>query len=201
VRDNALAAAGLINLDIGGPSVYPYQPDGYYAALQFPDRDYVADNDERQYRRGVYMHWQRTFLHPMLANFDAPSREECTAARNVSSTPQQALTLLNDPTFVEAARGLAEAAIASRPDTGFGASLDTAYRRLLARPPDDRERQSLEKFFQDQLAYYSGRPDEARKAVAVGNHPSPASVDPARLAAWTSVARVLLNLNETIVRY
>ena len=201
VRDNALAAAGLINLDIGGPSVYPYQPEGYYAALQFPDRDYISEGDERQYRRGVYMHWQRTFLHPMLANFDAPSREECTAARNVSSTPQQALTLLNDPSFVEAARGLAEEAIVSRPDAEFGASLNTAYRRLLARPPDDRERQSLEKFFQSQLAYYSGHPDEARKAVAVGNHTAPASVDPAKLAAWTSVARVLLNLNETIVRY
>ena len=76
VRDNALAIAGLLNLDIGGPSVYPYQPAGYYANIQFPDRDYVADRDDRQYRRGVYMHWQRTFLHPMLANFDAP------AARN-----------------------------------------------------------------------------------------------------------------------
>ena len=104
VRDNALSAAGLIDLEVGGPSVYPYQPDGYYAALQFPDREYVAETDEREYRRGVYIHWQRTFLHPMLANFDAPSREECTASRIVSSTPQQALTLLNDPTFVEAAR-------------------------------------------------------------------------------------------------
>jgi hypothetical protein len=201
VRDNALAAGGLINLDVGGPSVYPYQPEGYYAALQFPDRDYIADADERQYRRGVYMHWQRTFLHPMLANFDAPSREECTAARIVSSTPQQALTLLNDPTFVEAARGLAEEALSARPGADFGASLDVAYRRLLARPPDDRERQSLERFFGEQLAYYSGRPDEAKKAVAVGFHAAPASIDPARLAAWTSVARVLLNLNETIVRY
>ena len=93
VRDNALAIAGLLNLDMGGPSVFPYQPAGYYANLQFPDRDYVADRDDRQYRRGVYMHWQRTFLQPMLANFDAPPREECTAARNVANTPQQALTL------------------------------------------------------------------------------------------------------------
>ena len=77
VRDNALAAAGLLNLaDVGGPSVKPYQPEGYYAPIQFPDREYVAETDERQYRRGVYMHWQRTFLHPMLANFDAPSRED-----------------------------------------------------------------------------------------------------------------------------
>src|SRR5204862_7135187 len=86
------------------PSAFPYQPAGYYANLQFPDRDYHASMDERQYRRGVYSHWQRAFLQPMLANFDAPAREECTAAHNVSNTPQQALALLNDPTFVECAR-------------------------------------------------------------------------------------------------
>src|SRR5207248_4015539 len=106
IRDNALSIAGLLNLDLGGPSAHPYQPPGYYANLQFPDRDYYPELDERQYRRGLYAHWQRTFLHPMMANFDAPSREECTAIRVVSNTPQQALTLLNDPTFVEAARVL-----------------------------------------------------------------------------------------------
>jgi hypothetical protein len=201
VRDNALSAAGLINLDIGGPSVYPYQPDGYYAALQFPDRDYVTQGDERQYRRGVYMHWQRTFLHPMLANFDAPSREECTASRIVSSTPQQALTLLNDPTFVEAARGLAEEALSDQADGDFAGSLDEAFQRLLARPPSARERDSLQQFFEGQLEYYKGKPDEAQKAIAVGFHVSALAVDPAKLAAWMSVARVMLNLNETIVRY
>ena len=108
VRDNALAIAGLLNPELGGPSAFPYQPVGYYEYLQFPDRDYVPQRDQRQYRRGVYTHWQRTFLQPMLANFDAPSREECTASRTLSNSPQQALTLLNDPTFVEAARVLAE---------------------------------------------------------------------------------------------
>ncbi len=201
VRDNALSAAGLIDLEIGGPSVYPYQPEGYYALLQFPDREYVADTDEREYRRGVYIHWQRTFLHPMLANFDAPSREECTASRIVSSTPQQALTLLNDPTFVEAARGIAEEVAADRPDAEFKARLDDAFQRLLARPATDRERASLQSFFEGQLAYYQGNPAEAKKLVAVGYHHAPASQDPVRLAAWTSVARVLINLNETIVLY
>jgi hypothetical protein len=201
VRDNALAAAGLINLDLGGPSVYPYQPAGYYASLQFPDRDYLPDTDERQYRRGLYMHWQRTFLHPMLANFDAPSREECTAARIISSTPQQALTLLNDPTFVEAARGLAEAALAGRAADDFAGGLDEAYRRLLARPPEAREAASLQAFYRTQLDYYRQQPGEADKLLLVGNHRPPPGLDPVRLAAWTSVARVLLNLNETIVRY
>jgi hypothetical protein len=201
VRDNALSAAGLIDLEIGGPSVFPYQPEGYYALLQFPDRDYYPDTDERQYRRGVYVHWQRTFLQPMLANFDAPSREECTASRIVSSTPQQALTLLNDPTFVEAARGIAEEAIAARPESDFAARLDDAFGRLLARPPTDRERASLQAFYEGQLAYYRGQPAEAKRLISVGNHPAPAADDPVALAAWTSVARVLINLNEAIVLY
>jgi len=201
VRDNALFASGLISLDMGGPSVHPYQPAGYYSALQFPDRDYLAESDERQYRRGLYIHWQRTFLHPMLANFDAPSREECTASRNISSTPQQALTLLNDPTFVEAARALAEQSLAAHAGGDFRAGLDEAFRRLLARPPTGRESESLESFYKGQLAYYAGKPDEALKAISVGNHAQTGVVEPAALAAWTSVARVLLNLNETIVRY
>ncbi|HEY4988403.1 MAG TPA: DUF1553 domain-containing protein, partial [Opitutaceae bacterium] len=201
VRDNALSAAGLIDLEIGGPSVFPYQPEGYYAALQFPDRDYLEDSDERQYRRGVYMHWQRTFLHPMLANFDAPSREECTASRVVSSTPQQALTLLNDPTFVEAARALAEHSLAAHPGADFGVSLNEAFLRLLARPASERETDSLRRFFEGQLTYYRSKPAEADKALSVGRYAGPGVADAPTLAAWASVARVLLNLNETIVRY
>ena len=107
-----LAAAGLIDLDIGGPSSKPYQPEGYYAAIQFPDRKYIPDAGLTQYRRGLYMHWQRTFLHPMLANFDAPLREDPVCTRNLSNTPQQALTLLNDPEFIEAARVLAQRLLA-----------------------------------------------------------------------------------------
>jgi hypothetical protein len=201
IRDNALAAGGLINLDIGGPSIYPYQPAGYYVALQFPDRDYIADSGDRQYRRGVYVHWQRTFLHPMLANFDAPSREECTASRIVSSTPQQALTLLNDPEFVEAARGLAEKSLEASKAGAPEATIDAAFRRLLSRPPTADETASVRSFFEEQLAYYRGAPAEAGKLLAVGYHPVSAIVDAPTLAAWTSVARVLINLNEAIVRY
>jgi hypothetical protein len=200
VRDNALFAAGLLNLEIGGPSATPYQPEGYYAQLNFPLRDYEAERDDRQYRRGVYMHWQRTFVHPMLANFDAPSREECTAARTVSSTPQQALTLLNDPTFVEAARVLAEHVLVRAP-ADFGVQLDMAFRRVLARPPTAREVESLRAHKDAQLAYYTANPDEAKKLAGVGLHTAAPEIDRVKLAAWTSVARVLLNLNETIVMY
>ena len=171
VRDTALAAGGLLNLDLGGPSAYPYQPEGFYAAIMFPTREYVSDRDDCQYRRGLYVHWQRTFLHPMLANFDAPSREECTAYRSLSSTPQQALTLLNDPTFVEAARGLAERVISEKPDGDFAARLDLAYRRLLARPPRPPESAALRTFYDGQLAEYRTNPADAEKFISIGLHP------------------------------
>lgn len=197
IRDQALFASGLLRPEIGGPSAHPYQPEGYYEQLNFPLRDYVADRDYRQYRRGLYTHWQRTFLHPMMANFDAPSREECSAMRTESTTPQQALTLLNDPSFVEAARTLAEGLLNLPPTE----RLTRAFERVLARPPTDRERASLESFRASQLGQFRDRPEDARTFTSVGLRPVDPAVDRPELAAWTAVARVLFNLNETIVRY
>ena len=107
VRDAALFSSGLLVEELGGESVHPYQPAGYYQHLNFPKREYKSDTDSRQWRRGLYVHWQRMFLHPQLLAFDAPTREECTAVRARSNTPKAALVLLNDPTFVEASRKLA----------------------------------------------------------------------------------------------
>jgi hypothetical protein len=198
VRDNALALSGLIDPSIGGPSGHPYQPAGYYVNLNFPERDYPVATDDRQYRRGVYTHWQRTFLHPMLANFDAPSREECTAERTVSNTPQQALTLLNDPSFVEAARVLAEK-VTAEGVADVPTMLDRLAYRVLGRPLRDHEKGSLTEFHARQLDYYKGAPEDAGKLLSVGLSPHP---DPTpELATWTSVARVFLNLHETITRY
>jgi hypothetical protein len=203
VRDNALFVAGLLNLDMGGPSVHPYQPAGYYANLQFPDRDYVAESDDRQYRRGVYMHWQRTFLHPMLANFDAPAREECTATRVVSNTPQQALTLLNDATFVEAARVFA-ARILKLARRSDGERMEAAFQVALGRSPRSAERASLRTFLAAQRSHYAGAREEATALLKVGLAPGPKpsdSIDPVELAAWTQVGRVILNLHEGLTRY
>jgi hypothetical protein len=200
VRDNALFAAGLLNLDLGGPSARPYQPAGYYANLQFPDRDYKAQDDDRQYRRGIYMHWQRTFLHPMLANFDAPAREECTANRPVSNTPQQALTLLNDPTFVEAARVFAANLLASG-RTSDKARIEAAYQKALGRAPKPKELTSLTKFLDEQRAYYKENPDDSNKLLNIGASPAPQAVGAIELAAWTQVCRVVLNLHESVTRY
>jgi hypothetical protein len=207
VRDNALAIAGLLNRDIGGPSAKPYQPPGYYVNIQFPDRDYAPDAGELQYRRGLYMHWQRTFLHPMLANFDAPSREECTAGRTLANTPQQALTLLNDPSFVEAARVLAARVLAAGDPAGEAGDrrrIGRLFEKALSRPASAKEEESLAAFLGGQRTYYRDNPEEAAKLLAVGQAPPPAAAACAgglpELAAWASLCRVVLNLHETITR-
>ena len=198
VRDNALAIAGLLNLeDVGGPSVKPYQPDGFYEPLQFPNRTYVASKDTEQWRRGLYMHWQRMFLHPMLVNFDAPARDECVALRSSSNTPQQALTLLNDPTFVEAARAFATRLLALPADQD---RLNVAFRLAVGRDIKTAERASLGKLIADQQAYYAANPAEAAKLLKVGLTPPPTG-DAATHAAWTQACRVLLNSQEAITRY
>ena len=199
IRDNALAIAGLLNAaDIGGPSVKPYQPAGYYEPIQFPSRTYVASTDNEQWRRGLYMHWQRMFLHPMLINFDAPARDECTALRNYSNTPQQALTLLNDPTFVEAARVMATQLVALRATDEQ--RLNRAYRLAVARDIKPAELTSLRKLLDDQRVYYAANLADADKLLKVGLVPAPTGPAP-EIAAWTNVCRAILNSHEVITRY
>ena len=201
VRDNALFIAGLLNPDIGGPSVFPYQPEDYYVGLQFPNRGYNASAEDRQYRRGLYSHWQRSYLHPMLANFDAPSREECSVDRPNSTTPQQALTLLNDPSFVEAARVFAEKLLTTKTAKSDAARVNLAIETALLRPAKATEQESLLKFLGEQRSYYAANPGDAEKLLHVGKQKSSANLKPAEHAAWTSLARVVLNLHETITRY
>ncbi len=198
VRDNALAIAGLLDLSFGGPPVKPYQPADYYAGLQFPDRDYTPDKGPDQYRRGIYSHWQRTFLHPMLANFDAPSREDCVALRTASNTPQQALTLLNDPSFVEAARVWASRLLPAANNDAERIRL--AFSESLTRPPTPEELRGLLDFLNAARKAYSERPADIPRLLAIGNSPPPKDASP-ELAAWTSLCRVILNLHETITRY
>lgn len=203
VRDNALAISGLLVPKVGGPSVKPYQPEGYYAPLNFPRREYVPDTGEALYRRGLYTHWQRTFLHPSLMAFDAPAREECTANRMPSNTPVQALVLLNDPTYVEAARVLAER-IVREGGGGMAASwekkLAWAYVRALGRGPTAEEARVLKGLFETQRARYAKDEAAARELVSVGEAPVAKDIAVAELAAWTAVARAVLNLHETITR-
>jgi hypothetical protein len=199
VRDNALALSGLLVPDLGGPPVFPYQPTGYYSQLQFPDRDYPEQKDDRRYRRSVYMHWQRTFLHPLLANFDAPPREECTGIRTEANTPLQALSLLNDPGFLEAATGLAVIALGESGDDRQ--RLERLFERTLLRKPEPAELDSLATFLASQREHFKTAPEDAAKLPRKIPSLDPSRYDMADLAAWTSVGRALLNLHETITRY
>ncbi len=200
VRDSALATSGLLVERVGGESVRPYQPEGYYSQLNFPKRAYVADQGDNQYRRGVYAHWQRTFLHPMLKAFDAPSREECTASRSRSNTPLQSLVLLNDPTFVEAARVFASR-IMREGGTETDSRINWAYRTAVSRTPESEIASELRRVYGEHLEHYRGNLDDAKLLVATGSAPIENELDVAELAAWTSVARVIMNLHETITRY
>jgi hypothetical protein len=184
--------------EIGGPSVKPYQPAGYWAYLNFPTREWQNDKGDGLYRRGLYTYWQRTFPHPSLLAFDAPSREECTVERPRSNTPLQALVLLNDPTYVEAARVLAQHMI--RADTGAEGRIQFAYRQAVCRKAQPQELKVLAALHEQHLRQYQADRAAATALNRTGDYPVPQDIDAAELAAWTSVARVILNLHETITR-
>ena len=199
VRDAALSVSGLLVPTIGGPSVKPYQPDGYWENLNFPVRTYPNDTGEKQYRRGLYTWWQRSFLHPSMLAFDAPSREECCAERNRSNIPQQALVLLNDPSYVEAARSLA-ARILKECNGSPEERMAWAWRQVLQRLPRVEEMETVMPLVRTHIEHYKADPAAAESLLKTGLTAVPADVDKTELAAWTHVARVLLNLHETITR-
>ncbi|MCP3696116.1 MAG: DUF1553 domain-containing protein [Planctomycetaceae bacterium] len=201
VRDNALAVSGLLVNQLGGISIRPYQPAGYYRHLNFPKRTYKSDTNRNQWRRGVYMHWQRQFLHPMLRAFDAPSREECTAQRAHSNTPLAAMALLNDPTFIEAARSLALRVVQEGGDTD-SARLAYAFRLTLSRVPTPFESRTLQQLLDQSRRRYERSPQEADRVTKVGlaQQKIAEHIKTTEIAAWTTISRVLLNLSETITR-
>jgi hypothetical protein len=199
VHDIALDVSGLLTDKFGGPPVRPYEPASYLAAMNFPKRDYSPSRGADLYRRGIYTEWQRTFLHPALLNFDAPTREECTVNRVISNTPLQALDLLNDPIFVEAER-----AFAHRIEKSGGRSLDRqidwAFLEAEDRPPKPEERTILEGLYRDSLAQFRTNKKDAVELTSVGESVKPKVSNEANLAAMTMVARAILNLHETITR-
>jgi hypothetical protein len=198
VRDVALAVSGLLVEDFGGPSVKPYEPDGYLAALNFPKREYAASRGEDLYRRGVYTFWQRSFLHPSLLAFDAPTREECTINRNNSNTPLQALVLLNDPTYVEASRALAQRMLQSK--SAAQDRIAWAFERTVSRQPSAEESRILMDLYRRSSAEFGRSPSSADELVRAGESPLVKGLNPVDLAATTAVARAILNMHETITR-
>jgi hypothetical protein len=200
IRDNALAVSGLLVTRVGGKSVKPYQPPGYWSYLNFPPREWENSKADQLYRRGLYTHWQRQYLHPSLLAFDAPTREECTADRPRSNTPLQSLVLLNDPAYVEAARVYA-VAILERGGDSDRSKVEFAMARALARDINDEEAAALISLLEGARKEYQANPDAAKTLLQVGQYPIPDGKDYIELAAWTNVARTILNLHETITRY
>jgi hypothetical protein len=199
VRDNALSVSGLLVTKLGGRSVRPYQPPGYWAYLNFPQREWQNGAGEELYRRGLYTHWQRQYLHPSLLVFDAPNREECTAERPRSNTPLQSLVLLNDPAYIEAARSFAE--LIARHTGDVSAKLEYAFQRALSRSPSDKEKEVLVGLYTSHFEQFKSQAAAAKDLLSVGSRPAASDIDSAELAAWTSVARALMNLHEFITRY
>ena len=200
---NALNRTGKagegLNRRIGGPSAKPYQPAGYYRELNFPKRVYEADHGENQYRRGLYTHWQRTFLHPAMAAFDAPPREECTAEREISNTPLQSLALLNDPSFVEAARAFAARLL--RLAASDAQRIAAAFAEAFSREPSPDETAVIAKLLAQARRDFRADPGRAAALLAVGDSQPPPGAERVELAAWTAAARALLNKHEFVMRY
>lgn len=200
VRDTVLSVSGLLNLqEIGGRSAKPFQPEGYYQHLNFPARKYQPHVDQRQWRRGLYIHWQRQFLHPTLKSLDAPSREECTAERPRSNTPLAALALLNDPSFLAAAQVFAQR-ILTETKGDIRTGVEYAFEAATSRQPDEDEARILEQLFRQSLLEYQSDPTAVKNLLSRSLIQPPETADDAELAAWVTVARALLNLDETITR-
>jgi hypothetical protein len=206
IRDQALSVSGLLNARIGGASVSPYQPVGLWEELmsredgkRFTAQTYEQSHGTDLYRRTMYTFWKRTCPPPTLATFDAPDRETCTVRRARTNTPLQALVLLNDPTYVEAARKLAERTLTEGGDT-TEARITFAFRLVTARRPSARELSILTQMLDGQFAKYRRDRAAAEKLLAVGESGRNESLDAAELAAWATIASAILNLDETVTR-
>jgi Protein of unknown function (DUF1553)/Protein of unknown function (DUF1549)/Concanavalin A-like lectin/glucanases superfamily/Planctomycete cytochrome C len=203
IRDTALAASGLLNGAIGGPSVLPYQPKGLWEEMAFGEgfsaQAYEQSHGKDLYRRGMYTLWKRTVPPASLATFDAPDREKCTARRAQTNTPLQALVLLNDPTYVEASRALAERTLREGgPDES--SRLRYAFQLATARKPSGKETGVLRSLLRAQRASFQRDRQDAIEFLSVGESARDKRLDAVELAAWTTVASVILNLDETITK-
>ncbi len=205
IRDQALSHAGLLNATVGGPSVKPYQPPKVWSALTFQRKSefttnyYEQDTGDKVYRRGLYTYWKRTIAPPRMQIFDAANREACSIRTQSTNTPLQAMVLLNDPTFVEAARNLAQNMILEGGPTAIE-RIHYGYRRVLAYSPDLERQHILLSGLNDYQAHYYSHPEDAKALIHIGDSTPSLTIPDTELAAYTLLASVILNLDETITR-
>ena len=199
VRDQALALSGLLSRKIGGPSVFPPQPDGLWKAAFDTTNKWTNSTGEDRYRRGLYTFWRRTVPYPSMATFDAPSREICTLRRTPTNTPLQAFVTLNDPVYVECAQALARRIMNEAPGNpaeraAFGLTL------CLCRPAQPEQVQSIVRLVEEEAAHFRDDADAALLIATDPLGPIPPGVDTAELAAWTVAANVMLNLDGLLTK-
>jgi hypothetical protein len=199
IRDQALALSGLLSRELGGPSVFPWQPDGLWQAAFNGERTWQTSGGPERHRRGLYTFWRRTVPYPSMAAFDAPSREVCAIRRVRSNTPVQAFVTLNDPCYVEAAQALARR-IVQEGGTGTEERVRFALRLCLVRQPKAEEVNRLVSLFERERQHYRGQREAATKLATNPLGPLPKDMQPDELAAWTVVANVLLNLDSVLTK-
>ncbi|MDH3649492.1 MAG: DUF1553 domain-containing protein, partial [Saprospiraceae bacterium] len=202
IRDHALSISGLLSPQIGGPSVKPYQPDGLWLQVASGNqslRKYIQDHDQDLYRRSLYTFWKRTIPPPSMTIFDAPSREQCVVERRATSTPMQALVLLNDPQFTESARMLATRMLQQGGESPED-RLIFAFRLATSRAPQQEELRSLLDLLDKETSLFEDNPATAEKLITVGEFPVPKNINPSSLAAYSVVAMTIFNLTETILK-
>lgn len=199
IRDQALALSGLLNQKVGGPSVYPVQPDGIWRAAFNGQRNWATSKDDNRFRRGLYTFWRRTVPYPSMATFDAPSREICTIRRINTNTPLQAMITMNDPVFIEISQALGlrifkEGGSTPRERIAYGLKLS------LLRPAQAEQIEPLLKLYESELAYYKSHPEEAAQLLENSLRPLPDQYNKSELAAWTVIANVLLNMDGVLTK-
>lgn len=200
VRDSVLQIAGILNIEkVGGESVKPYQPAGFWQHLNFPRKTWKQSDGGDLYRRSVYTYWCRTFPHPSMVAFDAPSREECTAERARSNIPQQALAMLNDPIFVEASRVFGARMAIHEGDAR--AKIGWGMKEAFSREGSEEELDLLERVYLAQKEKFKEEPEAAKAFLTMGEWPEPVGIAPEEAAAWGQVGRVILNAYETTSRF
>jgi hypothetical protein len=203
IRDQALFISGLLRNRIGGPSVYPYQPPDLYkgivVAANYPGTSYTESTGDDLYRRSLYIFWKRTVPHPTMTVFDAPDREFCVVKRSMTNTPLQALTLMNDPIYLEAARKLAERSFEHR-DLTVGQRLSFMFRLATGRLPTTAEQSIMQTTYDRMLSEYQSDGVAARALVSIGSSAVNPAIPVAELAATAAVANVLLNMDEVITK-
>jgi hypothetical protein len=196
LRDSMLASSGLLVEEFGGPPAKPYMPEKIWSSIS--NNKYVQDKGTQLYRRSVYTFWRRTIPPPNMVNFNSSEREVCVVRKDRTNTPLQALTLMNNVTFVEASRFLAERMLKHSDDDS--AAIEFGFRQLMARRPHDSERQLLTAAHASFLDKYRETPGEGLKLLSVGEKPRDESLDPVRHAAMTMTASLMMNLDEALTK-